>query len=682
MSGYGLGLYGSGIYGGDADPFISGTYISAISKFTTSPIILVEVHLPETTLYYSKSTARFSDTQYDGIVVSVGQLRRSIQNALGLFEVASIEVVFSDILTDSQNYLLGSSETYIYKGATVILKVGEKSLALTDYITFFQGKIDDFGGEAGGFRINLKDNFWTIPASPGIGYVTETNFPNALPAIIGKPLPFCYGIHSATDDTTASLDADARNRGAWPTMFIDRRNTSRYFLIAYHSVLSIDNVYAYTPGRGSLELTLGTDYLAWPAGFIEGQRCAFIEITSTGWTDKVTDTSGNLGEITVNVKGKTDAEDGSGSLLLNPVLILKDIFKYYLGDPSINSTKFDQAASVSDSRAYQAAGGYINQLTSQQFLKEISDSFSIRLYPDIYGRVSVDIFEPAGPADVITSILEQSDILQGSYSVDFQANVQGSEDAQIINKVDYQHRFHWAKQTFLGNNKIEDATSISSYGEKGLSIPMKWNATQGGAKDIASRYVFLYRNPVAHVNFKTTMKGTYIDLSDQINVSHWQGSKAGGFVAERFEVIDHQFNPEDYTTTLRAIDVESITQRAYFLGDEDSYARATAGTMGVVNGSGVVTRTGGSTFVGVVSIGDILRLKTVTNEGNRKNLKVTAVAATTLTVSNTVWTNESSIAYDVIPSWLTASADQLLHGHLCDESTGQFSDASEGFLLL
>lgn len=682
MSGYGKGKYGLGFYGGGPAPVISANYVNAVNKFTLSPIILVEMMTESSTNYFAKTECRFSDIFYYGLLISVSSVKRTIQNNLGLFEVSSVTVTISNIENGLFNYWFGSSATFKFKGVPVSLKCGEESLIRDDYINFYEGLIDNYEASNGKINLYLKDHFWTLPQTPSVGYVTEAKFSNALPAILGKPLPFCYGIHSSTEQSTASLDADARNRGAWPTLFIDRRSTRRFFLIAYHAVKSIDNVYAYTPGRGSLELIENVDYYAWPAGFIEGTRCAYIEITTTGWTDKVTDASGNLGEVTVNVHGKTDLEDGTGALLLNPVSILKDAFKFYLGDPSINTTKFNEAIAAADARAYFAAGGYVEEISTSQFLKEICDSFSIRLFPDTLGRVSIDIFEPTGPSSFVSKIYEARDVLQGSYSVDFQANVQSAEDAQIINKVDYQHKYHWAKKLFFGNDTFKDDTSIDRYAEKRLAIPMKWNSTQGGAKDVASRYVFLYRNPVPHINFKLPIKGTFLDLTDQIKFNHWEAPHAEGFVDERFEIISHQFDPESCTVDIRAIDVESITQDAFFLGDEDLYTRATGGTMGVVNGSGVITRTGGSTFVGVVQVDDIIRLKTVTNEANRKNLKVIAVAATTITVSNTAWTNESGIGYDVIPSWITATNEQKIYGHLCDETTGQFSDATEGFQLL
>lgn len=682
MSGYGKGKYGLGFYGGGPAPVISANYVNAVNKFTLSPIILVEMMTESSTNYFAKTECRFSDIFYYGLLISVSSVKRTIQNNLGLFEVSSVTVTISNIENGLFNYWFGSSATFKFKGVPVSLKCGEESLIRDDYINFYEGLIDNYEASNGKINLYLKDHFWTLPQTPSVGYVTEAKFSNALPAILGKPLPFCYGIHSSTEQSTASLDADARNRGAWPTLFIDRRSTRRFFLIAYHAVKSIDNVYAYTPGRGSLELIENVDYYAWPAGFIEGTRCAYIEITTTGWTDKVTDASGNLGEVTVNVHGKTDSEDGTGALLLNPVSILKDAFKFYLGDPSINTTKFNEAIAAADARAYFAAGGYVEEISTSQFLKEICDSFSIRLFPDTLGRVSIDIFEPTGPSSFVSKIYEARDVLQGSYSVDFQANVQSAEDAQIINKVDYQHKYHWAKKLFFGNDTFKDDTSIDRYAEKRLAIPMKWNSTQGGAKDVASRYVFLYRNPVPHINFKLPIKGTFLDLTDQIKFNHWEAPHAEGFVDERFEIISHQFDPESCTVDIRAIDVESITQDAFFLGDEDLYTRATGGTMGVVNGSGVITRTGGSTFVGVVQVDDIIRLKTVTNEANRKNLKVIAVAATTITVSNTAWTNESGIGYDVIPSWITATNEQKIYGHLCDETTGQFSDATEGFQLL
>lgn len=112
--------------------------------------------------------------------------------------------------------------------------------------------------------------------------------------------------------------------------------------------------------------------------------------------------------------------------------------------------------------------------------------------------------------------------------------------------------------------------------------------------------------------------------------------------------------------------------------------RVQDGTVQVTNGSANIDATGNTSFITAgVQVGDIISLRTVTNEANRKHLKITAVVdLNTVQTDNTVWINESGITYAIIESWLTASTSKRRYGHLCDQNTGKFSDNSVGKKLL
>ncbi len=672
---YGVGKYGAGLYGGGSVASLE----TKLKGFISDPIILLEIDLPSGSIYFGNQQARFSTQNYEGSILEIGQVKRSMQQNLGIYETSSIEIV----IADTNSAILQLEQVTQFKNAPARLKIGNKSTALDSYYVFHQGRVDDFGSTEFGFHLIIQDHLWTLPQNPDSDFVTETKFARALPAHKGKPIPICYGVHFDDGTTSDGTTNDFKNAGAWPTLFVDVSATKRRFLIAGHAIKSIDTVYATTPGRGTLTLTPVTDYTAYTAGFINGKRYAFIELAGTSFDNKVVDTAGNLGEVTVNVNGKTTAEDGTGTLLTNPIDVLKDVLNIHLGSPPINADKFAQAVNVAASRGYNAAGGYVLEKGTDQFLKELLDSFSIRLFPDSDGNVSVDIYEPSGPFDVIKTILEGRDILENSWNLDFSSSVQGAEDAKIINEVNYIYNMHWRTSNFRKTDKKSDANSILLYGSKKLNISMPWARDITSASDVAQRYVFLYRNAVPHVTFRLPLLGLDIELSDQVNLSHKNAPIIFGWVDQRCEVISRSFNPTSFTNEIRARDVSSISAGGYFLDSEAARVRVSDGTVGVVNASGVITATGATSFITAgVSVNDIIRLKTVVNEGNRKNLKVTAVTATTVTVSNTVWTNESSIVYEIIPSWLTAATTQKLYGHLCDEATGLFSNANAGFRLL
>jgi hypothetical protein len=611
----------------------------------------------------------------------MGTFRRSIQQNLGIFEVSSIQAEFGDADTT----LLQKAESTRPKDSLVTFKIGSKKLPLESYKVFHQGKIDDFGGGDYKFRILVKDRLWTLPEFPDTGIVNEDDFVNALPAHVGKRLPLCYGSHSLTSSD------DASERGAWPTLFIDVTSSNRYFLIARHAVKSINEVYAFTPGRGSVTLTETTDYVAHKAGTINGETMAFISITSTGWTDKVTDANGTLGTVTVNVDGKEDGGDGTGELITNPIDVLKDLLENYLDNPTINSTKFDESKIVATTRSYEVRGGYTEEIATRQVLEELARSFSLRVYSDSEGKIAVDIFEPANPTTDIKKYREQWEILKGSLQISHNSDIASAEDAQIINTCDYEFDFHYAKRFFETADQFSDSTSVTNYGDKKFFISLPWNGNSNGAKDVAQRIVQQYRDPVATISFRTALTAMNSDLTDPIDVTHGDGTISGGYSDRRFEIISQTFNPRDFSIEISAKDVDKLSQNGFFLADEDTYLITDTGTAGVTNGDATITITSGpsSLIDEGLQAGDTFKLIDPTNEGNRLNGIVAApITATTFEAEDsdgnpmTTWTTESGISYELHIGYANGDTTQKTYGHVCDETTEQFSDGDDGKVLL
>jgi len=646
------------------------TWETQTKEFNPFPVVLVEIDFPSGSRYFSGDAIRFSERFYEGRLIGLGSFRRALQQNLGLFEVASVDA----ILADTDRELIDLTKDDAVKGALARFKLGDTKLPLSLYETIFEGRIDDFGSQDFTFRVLVRDRMYTMPAKPNTGYVDLTSFPYALPTDVGKPLPFVYGVHSFvdTDDPAYPETSDAKLRGAWPTLYVDTREEERVFLIAGHAVKSIDQVYAYTTTGGSQLLTPTTDYIAYKNGTLNGKTMAFVKLTSTGFAKLVE--SSALGVLTVNIQGKEENGDGSGALITNPVLVLHDILGNYLGSPEINGEKFAQAEAIAEGRGYIASGGYTQEIATDQLFKEICDSFQIRIFPDRNGKIAVSIFNPISPFSLGLKIREQWEIIKGSMNLEYKSDIQGSEDAQIVNSIDYKYSTHWAKSAFRGSGKSQDADSISTYGEKVLVMDMPWAKDADTASDVARRMIALYKNPVAHMQCTVPLTGMNLEITDTISFTHSNGPD-GGFENAAFEVIEHTFNPQNFTVDIRAKDVSPVVGQSFFFDDEELRI-VSEGSADVTNASGNIDIDGGTSDV---QVGDIIRLKDPTNGANRGSYKVTAVVdSDTVTVANTVWTTESGITYDIIPSWLTKSGGQVYGGHLCDDSSGEFSNGDEG----
>lgn len=678
---YGSGTYGSGLY-------IGTDFEQQMEAYAAFAFVIVEIDFPSGSRYFGGVSARFPGQFYEGRVLSIGRFRRAIQQNLGLFEVSSIDVEFAD----TDRTLIRLADTTRPKGSVARFKIGSQKLPLSDFVTFHEGKIDDFGAGDLSFRILVKDRLWTLPANPDTGTVTTENFPFALPAHVGLPLPVCYGSHSFTDSDfptgTGSDELDYRLRGAWPTLYVDVRETERTFLIARHPIKEIQEVYAFVESSGSQLLVETTDYVAYNAATLAGETMAFVKLTTAGF-GKITDSNGRFGVLSVNVEGRDNLGDGSGDLMTNPVDVLADLLSNYLGGPPINVTKFEEARVSARTRTYTTRGGYTEAKSTPEVLQEFANSFSMRIFPDTLGRISVDIFEPSKPISDVRKIRDQWEILEGSWSLSFASDIQGSEDTQVVNNCDYEFNYHHAKKFFANSDNFSNAASIANYGSKRLKLSLPWIGNTSGANDVAQRIVQQYANPVATARFKTALPGMLVDLTDPIDVTHPDGPISGGYEDRRFEITEHAFNPSDLSVEITAKDVDSLNSDAFFLDDEDRRERQSDGTASVTNADATITLSGATSMVtSGVAVGDHFELIDPTNVANRLRGVVAApITATTFEAENsagapmTVWTNESGMDYRIIRSWLTKASGQELYGHLCDETTGQFSNGDEGFRL-
>lgn len=646
------------------------TQANEFKAFSAEPIVLVEFGFDSTPKYIAGKDLRFNTQPYQSKLLSIGAIRRTIQKNLGLFEVNSLEIVVDD--TDR----VFSAITGNIKGTVVTVKLGTARLGINSYMTIFKGVVDDYTIQDFTVSYVVKDTLIDIPDYPNTGFVDLTNFPKAFNEHRDLPLPVCYGTHTTT------TDEDNRNRGSWPTLYVDNTSNAKKFLVACHAVKVINEVYSNRPSSGSTLLTLTTDYTVFPAGTINGQIMAWIQFTDAQFTSRVVDTGGVVGDIVCNVIGKETNADGTGTVMTNPVDVLRDFLTYYCDQPEIDDTTFATARQTAAERYYTVSGGYTEKMQTANVLRDIAKTFNLLIYSTRTNSIAVDLFNVATLSSLAV-FDEARDILKGSWSIDHDNNIEGAEDASIINAAQYSYKYHRAKQKYFSSNTYSDSESVASYGSKKLVIEMPWSADTTTVYDVIARIIFQFKNPASHANFSCGMRGLLSDIASGISVNHANGGMGAAWSGNICQIRDQTFNLSNFITTIRAIDILQIYSNAYILGDEENYIRVFNGTVTVANGSANIDSSGATSFVTAgVAVGDIIRLKTVTNEGNRLNLKILTVpSATRVTTAQTVWINEASIGYEIIRSWITASAAQKLYGHLCDEVSRKFSDLAGGFKL-
>jgi hypothetical protein len=590
---------------------------TTIAQQAIQPVVVVEIAFSSGIKYYAQTDLDFvtSGIAAKGSVIEMGPLRRSIHDYLSVYESNDVSLAFAN--TDAEFSKLLATDTI--KNVSCKVWIGETSLSFSDFQKIISGKIDSYSLSNEKFFVIARDLFSSIPEYPKVGTLNLTDFPNAYPEHVGRPLPVCYGTHAGVDPATYEDD------GAWPTSYIDNTAGSYKFLIAAHAIKSIDAVYGWGADGVVTETTLTATYglQKFTAGTINGQTMAYLSFSTLP-----VDSSGYILDIRVDVKGKEFNGDGTGILMDNPVDVLNDLLTLYLGQqplavvlsrsvmlgdetllpatyPTSLGTVYEGFAYLCDETTgkfsnndagyeltgdtelytdpvwqrmedlgYTARGGIIELVKSEEILLAFCQSFGMRLYENRDGSLALYLFDPVIYGS-LPSFSEEDDILAGSWEIDFQAGLQMTQQNQIVNRANFAYLFNWRRNTFEGADKIEDLASQTTYGDiYPLDLEMKWNGTRDGARDVVNRILFQFANPVAACHFTTPLRGTVLELGGKIAVTHHEAPSAAGtgWVARTCELQDLEYDFENMNVKISALDIASMEIEGFVLGDDTTMA--------------------------------------------------------------------------------------------------------------
>lgn len=312
--------------------------------------------------YYAPIDIRGPDTFWEGRVLSVGSMKRSIDDFTGMYSISDMNVSLASADKHfQQNLALGHC-----KNQVVEVYEGWLNEPVGWHEAFFFGIVDDYTPAGPVFDAVLKDvsrrNFRKqMPRYT----ITTDEYPNAHPDAVGQGIPELLGQHSWTTAPTP---------GAIEALCI---NTVTHQYIAAAAPITIQQVYSnnnlQTEGAGN-DYTISYD--------VDGRT--YIDFNADQGDNK----------ITFNCGGYSFAPwDSANGYIQNPVRIL-EFFMAFLNEVPIdfiNTESFDTLADQFEDNGY----GEIGRLACTEveetdgYLQELLFSFGIKMWPDRYGRFKV-----------------------------------------------------------------------------------------------------------------------------------------------------------------------------------------------------------------------------------------------------------------------------------------------------
>lgn len=313
------------------------------------------------------------------------------------------------------------------------------------------------------------------------------------------------------------------------------------------------------------------------------------------------DAATNTSPLTITMKGIESVGDSSGTLITDLLLQYKHavvnwILQAYLSGAwlatpvfpddadldQVDTISFDTASATA---ARRISGGYfgafmIGQGGERVSVRDLVARFNVSADVDSgFNRKSQFFVTMMDESVTILSaaqnILDVNDVLADSFDVD-------PRTQDLFNRIPFFYsRDYLGKRPSGWNFETEktDASSIADLEETKSSpdveLHMLRNTTV--ADDVIARRLVRSKEPPVIVRWNAGMAGLSFELGDVVALTHFQGIGAAGYVGRPLRIQRHLVDPDKFTVTLEALDVQRLFEGAFILGDTATLPAAWTG---------------------------------------------------------------------------------------------------------
>ena len=312
--------------------------------------------------WYAPIDIRGPDTFWDGRVLNVSSIKRSIDDFTGMYNISDMNV---DLASSDKHFQRNLALGHC-KNQVVEIYSGWLTEPVGWHEAFFYGIVDDYTPQGPVFSAVLKDisRRHFRKQMPRVT-ITSDEYPNAHPDVIGRGIPELLGLHSWTEAPTL---------GAIEALCVD--TTTFKYVGAGAPVIPLQ-VYS----NNSLQTEgAGNDYTI---SYEDGGR-TYINFNADQGDNKVT----------FNCTGYSFAPwDSANGYVQNPARVL-EFFMVFLNEVPIDfidTDSFNDLADQFDDSGYGEIGRWAGTEVKDTdgCLQELLFSFGIKMWPDRYGRFTV-----------------------------------------------------------------------------------------------------------------------------------------------------------------------------------------------------------------------------------------------------------------------------------------------------
>lgn len=488
--------------------------------------------------HYAPIDTRATETFWDGRILGLSSLTRSIDDKTGLFNVSDVNVE----LANQDKHFSKLLANYFCKGQLVQLACGRGLEPEAWHESIFFAMVDDYSLAGPSFKAKLKDFAQKyMKGQQPRHIITRNEYPDCKDAAVGQAIPELVGRHYFTAGSAPGA-IQAHCTDATSFIYVCARGPLHAFLNVYSDGVAVNPA----------------DY----ATFTDPAGRQFIQLDNDQEDKK----------ITFNCEGYMFGDWNSpNGYIQNPAYVIAFYWAMLLEIP-INFIDMD-AVDVMATHFNDAGLGEIGKLhivsleEKGAILQKLLFSFGIKYWQTKAGLLTLGRKDIASLATsiFIHAQIEVMDIPDRAYNL---------ESAVNLVKAYYNH--FPAADLFEGSIEESDASSIAQFGSE-MSPSQPWEYPFITDADFCEQRVledllkFSYGDKYIKFTLPFEMIGE-IDIFDNFQLQDPYGLSATGEgeIGRYYYITSLAYDYQNSTIGVVAIDLQWLLQQYFIFGDEDT----------------------------------------------------------------------------------------------------------------
>ena len=510
-------------------------WIDEANKHVNEPGAVFELDLDSGTRKYSIDIIRPTNAAIiKGTILRLPEVSSSIGGILRTFEFSKIIIEIDD--TDYEFRTLIGPDGEGLKNKVARIKVPFINLSYATHAkTIFVGRVSGATPLPGlRFQIECEQNLKNLTNKYPDKTVEIGDYLNAPTGIPGTLIKEPYGPIS---------DFGGAGKGAWGAIMVDDTVGAEIHLVGRQTAaITVDRVYlsgvVQVEGAGN-DYQIGTQV-------IDGHTHTEIRWEATAAISP-----------TIEDVVTCDISFGTREVCEAWKHYLENFCGYVNAD--FDPVSYAAANAIGVSRNYVMKGAFDEQKQLVSHRDDLCREFEVDIWWEPKdGLVHFDYFS------VFTSptihYYDYKDILEGY--------IPSHDSSKIVNYQRVGYNWDYSSQLYRNFTYKENVASQAKYGQvyRGDFKGLKFVRDASVATDLAARFILLRKDPISLEEFPLPIKGINIDLSDIVEITHFDGKGSAGYEQTSFQVRKTVYDLDNFIAKLHLLDYSRFIGSAFILG--------------------------------------------------------------------------------------------------------------------